>query len=134
MPRDAAHINAYELVLSGADSALSTGARTVAVASQEGDQGQFNHPVNRTCDRGAHPYFHLPAAAVDEAVRTARSLVGLDGSSDDARVVKFSPRYKLVISLLNQNSPAGEAVLKWNIDTLLERECVQASNDGSNRC
>ena len=37
-------------------------------------------------------------------------------------MVNFSPRYKLVISLLNQNSAAGDALLRWDIFKLLERE------------
>lgn len=38
-------------------------------------------------------------------------------------MVKFSPRYKLVFSLLNQDSSLGGALLQWNIQSLLEREC-----------
>ncbi|GAA5906018.1 hypothetical protein JCM6882_003537 [Rhodosporidiobolus microsporus] len=37
----------------------------------------------------------------------------------DSRVVKFSPHYKLVFSLLNQDSSAGSAVLDWDVHTLL---------------
>ena len=59
---------------------------------------------------------------VSNALRAARAVLGLDVSADDSRVVKYSPTYKLVISLLNENSAAGDAVLGWEIEALLERE------------
>ncbi|GAA6053086.1 hypothetical protein JCM3770_000377 [Rhodotorula araucariae] len=37
------------------------------------------------------------------------------------RVVKYSPHYKLVFSLLNQDSSAGSAVLTWEAHELLSR-------------
>ena len=52
----------------------------------------------------------------------ARSLLALDLPTDDSRVVKFSPRYKLVISLLNENAAKGGALFDWDIEALLERE------------
>ncbi|GJN89101.1 hypothetical protein Rhopal_002075-T1 [Rhodotorula paludigena] len=39
----------------------------------------------------------------------------------DSRVVKFSPHYKLIFSLLNQDSASGSAVLDWNANELLKR-------------
>ncbi|GAA5860984.1 hypothetical protein JCM8547_007997 [Rhodosporidiobolus lusitaniae] len=39
----------------------------------------------------------------------------------DARVVKFSPHYKLVFHLLNQDSSSGGAVLDWEVDRLLHK-------------
>ncbi|GAA5970980.1 hypothetical protein JCM11641_004533 [Rhodosporidiobolus odoratus] len=38
----------------------------------------------------------------------------------DARAVKFSPRYKLVFSLLNEDSAAGGAVLDWDLPALID--------------
>ncbi|GAA6027393.1 hypothetical protein JCM8097_007824 [Rhodosporidiobolus ruineniae] len=43
----------------------------------------------------------------------------LAAAQADPRVVKFSPHYKLVFSLLNEDSSSGSAVLSWDIDTLL---------------
>ncbi|GAA5907864.1 hypothetical protein JCM5296_005805 [Sporobolomyces johnsonii] len=38
----------------------------------------------------------------------------------DSRVVKYSPDYKLVFHLLNQDSSDGSAVLDWDVDALLK--------------
>lgn len=37
----------------------------------------------------------------------------------DGRAVKFSPRYKLAFTLLNEDSAAGGAVLAWDAQSLL---------------
>jgi len=39
----------------------------------------------------------------------------------DGRVVKYSPHYKLVFSLLNENSSTPNPLLSWDIDSLLRR-------------
>lgn len=43
----------------------------------------------------------------------------------DARVAKFAPRYKLVFSLLNEDSSTGDALLEWEIQALLKRELTE---------
>ncbi|BGP39762.1 GPI transamidase component [Rhodotorula kratochvilovae] len=44
-----------------------------------------------------------------------------DLNEPDARVVKYSPHYKLVFSLLNQDSSAGSSILAWDAHGLLSR-------------
>ncbi|GAA5943865.1 hypothetical protein JCM1841_004225 [Sporobolomyces salmonicolor] len=38
----------------------------------------------------------------------------------DSRIVKYSPDYKLVFHLLNQDSSDGSVVLEWDVDALLK--------------
>lgn len=52
----------------------------------------------------------------------AKTLLDLGSTVADSRVAKFAPRYKLVFSLLNQDSSTGAALLKWEIQSLLNRE------------
>ncbi|GAA5958871.1 hypothetical protein JCM8115_000671 [Rhodotorula mucilaginosa] len=48
------------------------------------------------------------------------SLLASDTSDEaDGRAVKFSPRYKLAFTLLNEDSAAGGAVLAWDAQSLL---------------
>lgn len=48
------------------------------------------------------------------------SLLAADTSDQaDGRAVKFSPRYKLAFTLLNEDSAAGGAVLAWDAQSLL---------------
>ncbi|GAA5825799.1 hypothetical protein JCM11251_000374 [Rhodosporidiobolus azoricus] len=55
----------------------------------------------------------------DDYSRTMGVADGANLGGLDPRVVKFSPQYKLVFSLLNQDSSAGGAVLDWDIHSLL---------------
>lgn len=41
----------------------------------------------------------------------------------DSRVVRFSPNYKVVLSLLNQDASQGGAVLTWGAPSLIRRAC-----------
>lgn len=45
----------------------------------------------------------------------------------DGRAVKFSPRYKLAFTLLNEDSAAGGAVLAWDAQSLLTGVCQNAT-------
>ena len=55
-----------------------------------------------------------------ERRQVASTLLGFSRDESDPRVVKFAPRYTLAISLLNQDATRGNAVLEWEIDTLLQ--------------
>lgn len=52
------------------------------------------------------------------------TMLHLDESrSPDSRVVKFSPTYKLIFSLLNQESShPSDPVMQWDIESLLARK------------
>lgn len=52
----------------------------------------------------------------------AKTLLDLGSTAADSRVAKFAPRFKLVFSLLNQDSSTGAALLEWEIQTLLSRK------------
>jgi hypothetical protein len=41
----------------------------------------------------------------------------------DSRVVKFAPTYKLVFSLMNQDSRTGDAIVRWDIRNLMKGRC-----------
>lgn len=55
-------------------------------------------------------------------MEVSKTLLGIVSSQVDPRVAKFAPRYKLVFSLLNEDSTTGSALLEWEIQTLLNRE------------
>ncbi|KAM0787757.1 hypothetical protein ACM66B_003814 [Microbotryomycetes sp. NB124-2] len=54
-------------------------------------------------------------------VTSAATLLDLDSPSLDHRVVNYAPTYKVVFSLLNEDSAAGSAVYDWPIEELLRR-------------
>lgn len=55
-------------------------------------------------------------------MEVSKTLLDIVSSQVDARVAKFAPRYKLVFSLLNEDSTTGSALLDWEIQMLLHRE------------
>lgn len=62
-------------------------------------------------------------SASDQTLKeVAQTLLDVVTAMPDARVAKFAPRYKLVFSLLNEDSSSGGALLEWDIQTLLKRE------------
>ncbi|GAA5861588.1 hypothetical protein JCM3774_002637 [Rhodotorula dairenensis] len=65
----------------------------------------------------------LPEQRIQAWVHTWRdrlpSPLGTPVDAADGRAVKFSPRYKLAFTLLNENSATGGAVLSWDAPSLL---------------
>ncbi|GAA6012999.1 hypothetical protein JCM10207_008408 [Rhodosporidiobolus poonsookiae] len=61
----------------------------------------------------------LPAARVQDWASNWQERVSDEGSETDGRVVKFSPHYKAVFSLLNQDSSSGSAILSWEVNKLI---------------
>lgn len=59
------------------------------------------------------------AFAPSHTVLTGLTTHPVAPAEPDARVVKFSPHYKLVFSLLNQDSSAEGAILDWDVHSLL---------------
>ncbi|BGP15870.1 hypothetical protein JCM10213_005644 [Rhodosporidiobolus nylandii] len=55
----------------------------------------------------------------EERIRREGVVESALAAEPDSRVVKFSPHYKLVFSLLNQDASAGSAVLDWDASRLL---------------
>ncbi|ORY92751.1 phosphatidylinositol-glycan biosynthesis class S protein-domain-containing protein [Leucosporidium creatinivorum] len=63
----------------------------------------------------------VPVATEQTLIKVAKTLLDLGSTAADSRVAKFAPRYKLVFSLLNQDSSTGAALLEWEIQALLNR-------------
>ncbi|GAA5829118.1 hypothetical protein JCM5353_005291 [Sporobolomyces roseus] len=64
----------------------------------------------------------LPAQRMRQAKSDWTDVLSREGQSQDARVVKFSPHYKLVFSLLNQDSSSSQSpLLSWDIQSLLSQ-------------
>ncbi|GAA6059298.1 hypothetical protein JCM10212_006691 [Sporobolomyces blumeae] len=76
----------------------------------------------------------LPVHRIEEWTRSWRDRIGLEaggglGRRDrqglvdtlDPSVVKFSPSYNLLFSLLNQDASDGPALVDWDVDALLRR-------------
>ena len=46
-------------------------------------------------------------------------MLDLDAPAADSRVANYAPKYKLVFSLMNEDSAAGAGIQEWDIDTLI---------------
>ena len=64
--------------------------------------------------------FRSPASDLT-LLEVAQTLLDMVATGIDARVAKYSPRYKLVFSLLNEDSSSAGALLEWDIQALLKR-------------
>ncbi|KAK4046772.1 GPI transamidase component [Microbotryomycetes sp. JL221] len=64
------------------------------------------------------------ASATPHIVAAAADLLNLRASQTDHRVVNFAPKYKVVFSLLNEDSTKGSSVLDWPAAALLSRHIV----------
>ena len=42
--------------------------------------------------------------------------------SESLRVVKYSPKFRLAFSLLNEDAASGHAILSWDVKDAIERE------------
>lgn len=114
--------HSYELqVVSGFEYPTIYGHRTahLSVNLKNKSQSSFllHSPLSFNSNR-----FYLPCSdAVRRRVKeTASTLLAIRHPVSDPRVVKFSPKYKLVFSLLNQDATTGDALLDWDVENLLK--------------
>lgn len=49
-------------------------------------------------------------------------VLDLESLKPDPRVAKFAPRYKVVFTLLNEDSNKQDPVLQWPIESLIKSE------------
>lgn len=49
---------------------------------------------------------------------------GFQANSLQHLVAKYSPRYRLAFTLLNEDAAAGKAIAGWDVEHALARECV----------
>ncbi|KAK4046991.1 GPI transamidase component [Microbotryomycetes sp. JL201] len=89
----------------------SPGEYTVLVSRDE-NQSRIN-------GRTAHLFAAQPAQS--KIIDVAATLLDLRDPALDHRVVNYAPTYKVVFSLLNENSAGGGAVLDWPVEQLLKR-------------
>ncbi|GAA5989718.1 hypothetical protein JCM10908_000606 [Rhodotorula pacifica] len=70
-------------------------------------------------ERRSLPEQRIQAWAQDWQDRIPSLSAASASDEADGRAVKFSPRYKLAFTLLNEDSAAGSAVLSWDAHSLL---------------
>lgn len=77
---------------------------------------------------------------VDVVDNLSALLLPSSDSFESLRVVKYSPRFRLAFSLLNEDASSGRAVLSWDVKGAIERKCwlvirvVLSTNDTQAIC